>query len=78
MAMGFVQNYTGLLVVRAFFGAAKGRLLPGIALYLSMMYRRQEIGIRLGLIYSATSLSDAFGGLLGASHLKEEEFWASG
>ena len=63
--MGFVQNYTGLLVVRAFLGAAEGGLLPGIVLYLSMMYRRQEIGIRLGIVYSAASLSGAFGGLLG-------------
>jgi MFS family permease len=64
MSMGFVKSYTGLLVVRAFLGAAEGGLLPGIVLYLSMMYRRSEIGIRLGLIYSAASLSGAFGGLL--------------
>ena len=77
MAMGFVQNYTGLLVVRAFLGAAEGGLLPGIVLYLSMMYRRQEIGIRLGVIYSAASLSGAFGGLLGESRLHSEESRAS-
>jgi len=29
-----------------------------------MMYKRSEIGIRLGLIYSSASLSGAFGGLL--------------
>jgi MFS family permease len=66
MAMGFVKDYTGLLVVRAFLGTAEGGLLPGIVLYLSMMYRRQEIGFRLGIIYAAASLSGAFGGLLGA------------
>jgi len=63
--MGFVKDYTGLLVVRAFLGTSEGGLLPGIVLYLSMMYRRQEIGLRLGVIYSAASLSGAFGGLLG-------------
>jgi MFS family permease len=78
MAMGFVQNYTGLLIVRAFLGAAEGGLLPGIVLYLSMMYRRQEIGIRLGVIYSAASLSGAFGGLLGAFHVKREVLQAIG
>jgi MFS family permease len=65
MAMGFAQDFTGLMVVRAFLGASEGGLLPGIVLYLSMMYRRQEIGFRLGIIYSAASLSGAFGGLLG-------------
>lgn len=69
MAMGFVKNYTGMLVVRAFLGTAEGGLLPGIVLYLSMMYRRQEIGLRLGVIYSAASLSGAFGGLLGGLFL---------
>lgn len=64
MAMGFVKDYTGLMIVRAFLGIAEGGLLPGIVLYLSMMYKRSETGFRLGLIYSAASLSGAFGGLL--------------
>lgn len=70
MAMGFVKNYTGMMVVRAFLGTSEGGLLPGIVLYLSMMYRRREIGLRLGVIYSAASLSGAFGGLLGGSHVR--------
>lgn len=28
--MGIVQNYTGLLVVRAFLGTAEGGLFPGV------------------------------------------------
>lgn len=59
MAMGFATSFSGMLAVRAFLGMAEGGLLPGIVLYLSMMYRRSEIGIRLGLIYSAASLSGA-------------------
>ncbi|KAJ9092764.1 hypothetical protein QFC19_008619 [Naganishia cerealis] len=64
MCMGFVHSYTGLMVVRAFLGAAEGGLLPGIVLYLSMCYKRSEMALRLGLIYSSASLSGAFGGLL--------------
>lgn len=73
MAMGFVKNYTGLMIVRAFLGIAEGGLLPGIVLYLSMMYKRSETGFRLGLIYSSASLSGAFGGLLatGLYHIGE-------
>jgi MFS family permease len=59
MSMGFVQSYPSLMVVRAFLGMAEGGLLPGIVLFLSMMYKRSEIGIRLGLIYSSASLSGA-------------------
>lgn len=29
--MGIVQNYTGLMVARAFLGIAEGGLFPGIA-----------------------------------------------
>ncbi|ORY28993.1 major facilitator superfamily domain-containing protein [Naematelia encephala] len=64
MCMGFARSYTGLMVVRAFLGTTEGGLLPGIVLFLSMMYKRSEIGFRLGLIYSSASLSGAFGGLL--------------
>lgn len=59
MCMGFVTSYKGLLAVRVFLGIAEGGLLPGIVLYLSMMYKRSEVGIRLGLIYSSASLSGA-------------------
>ena len=64
MCLGFVQNYAGFLVVRAFLGAAEGGLLPGMVLYLSSMYTREELALRIGLFYTTASLSGAFGGLL--------------
>lgn len=62
--MGFVRNYHALVVVRIFLGITEGGLLPGIVLYLSMMYTRREMGLRMGLIYGSASLSGAFGGIL--------------
>ncbi|KFZ11645.1 hypothetical protein V501_04649 [Pseudogymnoascus sp. VKM F-4519 (FW-2642)] len=64
MSLGFVQNYAGLMVARAFLGATEGGLLPGIVLYLSGMYTRGEMALRIGLFYTSASLSGAFGGLL--------------
>ncbi|OBT44800.1 hypothetical protein VE00_04968 [Pseudogymnoascus sp. WSF 3629] len=64
MCLGFVQNYAGLMIVRAFLGATEGGLLPGIVLYLSGMYTRGEMALRIGLFYTSASLSGAFGGLL--------------
>ena len=52
------------MAVRALLGIAEGGLLPGIVLYLSMMYTRAEMALRIGLFYTAASLSGAFGGLL--------------
>jgi hypothetical protein len=50
------------MAVRALLGLAEGGLLPGIVLYLSGMYTRGEMAVRIGVFYTAASLSGAFGG----------------
>lgn len=64
MCLGFVRNYKEFMAVRAILGITEGGLLPGMVLYLSSMYTRGEMALRLGLFYTAASLSGAFGGLL--------------
>ena len=80
MCLGFTQNFAGFVVVRAFLGMAEGGLLPGMVcpispfgmdfadgaqiLYLSGIYTRADLALRIGLFYTAASLSGAFGGLL--------------
>ncbi|RMZ73080.1 major facilitator superfamily transporter [Pyrenophora seminiperda CCB06] len=64
MCLGFVRNFAQFVTVRALLGVAEGGLLPGMVLYLSHFYRRQELALRIGIFYTAASLSGAFGGLL--------------
>ncbi|KID85704.1 major facilitator superfamily transporter [Metarhizium guizhouense ARSEF 977] len=64
MCLGFVRGFTSFWVVRALLGVAEGGLLPGMVLYLSSLYTRGELALRIGIFYSAASLSGAFGGLL--------------
>lgn len=64
MCLGFVRNFGDFLAVRALLGAAEGGLLPGMSLYLASLYTRQELALRIGIFYTAASLSGAFGGLL--------------
>ncbi|KAI8959917.1 MFS general substrate transporter [Daldinia sp. FL1419] len=64
MCLGFVQNFAGFAGVRALLGLTEGGLLPGIVLYLSTVYTRGELALRIGIFYTAASLSGAFGGLL--------------
>ncbi|PBP16529.1 hypothetical protein BUE80_DR012780 [Diplocarpon rosae] len=64
MCLGWVRNYQEFVAVRAILGLCEGGLLPGMVLYLSGMYTRAEMALRLGLFYTAASLSGAFGGLL--------------
>ncbi|CAN8100244.1 unnamed protein product [Discula destructiva] len=62
--MGIVQNYEGLLAVRAVLGFAEGGLFPGITYYITMWYRRHECGLRMAVFFSAATAAGAFGGLL--------------
>ncbi|KAH8818678.1 major facilitator superfamily transporter [Flagelloscypha sp. PMI_526] len=62
--MGFVHNYTGLLVTRAFLGIAEGGLFPGVTYYITLWYRRHECGFRMAIFFSAATAAGAFGGLL--------------
>ncbi|KAF1844145.1 MFS general substrate transporter [Cucurbitaria berberidis CBS 394.84] len=64
LCLGFVRNFASFVTVRALLGVAEGGLLPGMVLYLSHFYRRQELALRIGIFYTAASLSGAFGGLL--------------
>jgi MFS family permease len=63
MCLGFVNNFGSYFAVRALLGLAEGGLLPGMVLYLSGMYTRRELALRIGLFYTAASLSGAFGGM---------------
>ncbi|KAF1985960.1 MFS general substrate transporter [Aulographum hederae CBS 113979] len=64
MCLGFVQGFGSFVAVRLILGMCEGGLLPGMVLYLSTFYKRSELALRIGLFYTAASLSGAFGGLL--------------
>lgn len=62
MCLGFVRGFSSFLAVRAILGLCEGGLLPGMVLYLSGLYNRGELALRIGIFYTAASLSGAFGG----------------
>ncbi|GAB7363954.1 hypothetical protein MBLNU230_g4516t1 [Neophaeotheca triangularis] len=62
--MGIVQNYDGILAARFFLGLAEGGLFPGVTYYITMWYRRHEVGFRTAIFFSAATAAGAFGGLL--------------
>ncbi|KAK4499747.1 hypothetical protein PRZ48_007933 [Zasmidium cellare] len=61
---GFIQNIGGLYAVRLILGACEGGLFPGLNLYLTMVYRREEQARRVSYLFVCTAISGAFGGLL--------------
>ncbi|CAO1632161.1 unnamed protein product [Sympodiomycopsis kandeliae] len=62
--MGIVQNAAGLQAARFFLGLAEGGLFPGINFLLTNWYPRSKQGLRIGLFFSFSTLSGAFGGIL--------------
>lgn len=61
---GVVHNYHGLLACRFFLGLLEGGVFPGLVLYLSLFYPRQQLQWRISAFFSAASISGAFSGLL--------------
>ncbi|KAF8960454.1 major facilitator superfamily domain-containing protein [Flammula alnicola] len=61
---GVVHSYHGLLACRFFLGLCEGGVFPGLVLYLSFFYPRQQLQWRISAFFSAASLSGAFSGLL--------------
>lgn len=67
---GFITNIAGLYVARLVLGACEGGLFPGLNLYLTMVYKREEQAKRVSYLFVCTALSGAFGGLLAYVILK--------
>ena len=61
---GFIQSIGGLYATRLLLGACEGGLFPGLNLYLTMVYRREEQAKRVAYLFVCTAISGAFGGLL--------------
>ncbi|KAJ0323948.1 hypothetical protein COL5a_008064 [Colletotrichum fioriniae] len=64
VANGLIRNVGGLYACRLVLGACEGGLFPSLNMYLTMVYKRDEIAKRTSYLVSCTALSGAFGGLL--------------
>lgn len=64
IANGLIKNTGGLYACRLVLGACEGGLFPSLNMYLTMVYKRDELAKRTSYLVSCTALSGAFGGLL--------------
>ncbi|KAH6885643.1 major facilitator superfamily domain-containing protein [Coprinopsis sp. MPI-PUGE-AT-0042] len=69
--MCLCNTFEGLIIARVFLGLTEAGLFPGIAFYLSLWYRRQDVARRIAIFFSAATIAGAFGGLLafGIAHM---------
>ncbi|KAI9740132.1 MAG: hypothetical protein M1818_004883 [Claussenomyces sp. TS43310] len=61
---GLVSNIGGLYATRLVLGACEAGLFPCLNLYLTMVYKREEMAKRVSYLFVCAALSGAFGGLL--------------
>lgn len=62
--MCLCNTYRSLIIARFFLGLAEAGLFPGVTFYLSLWYRRHDVGKRIAIFFSAATIAGAFGGLL--------------
>ncbi|CCC07603.1 hypothetical protein SMACR_08146 [Sordaria macrospora] len=67
---GFITNIGGLYAARLVLGMCEGGLIPGLNLYLTMVYKREEQAKRMSYLFVYTAIAGAFGGLLAYLILK--------
>lgn len=67
---GFINSVGGLYAARLVLGACEGGLFPGLNLYLTMVYKREEQAKRVSYLFVCAAISGAVGGLLAFGLLK--------
>ncbi|TIA71112.1 hypothetical protein E3P92_02793 [Wallemia ichthyophaga] len=63
---GITENYVGILMTRFFLGFIEAAFLPGAMFLLSKWYKKNELGVRMTLLYCGNLISNAFGNLIAA------------
>ncbi|KAM3506363.1 hypothetical protein MY10362_002422 [Beauveria mimosiformis] len=64
LATGFVKNYKQAMACRLILGAFESGLLPSMIFIISTVWDRRRQAKRVAVVYCATTLSGAFGGLI--------------
>ncbi|KAG7448801.1 MFS general substrate transporter [Guyanagaster necrorhizus] len=62
--MSTAFNFGGLFTARVFLGIFEAGFGPGIPLYFSLFYTREEMGLRMAYWFGFAAVSGAFGGLI--------------
>ncbi|KAG5978728.1 hypothetical protein E4U55_006012 [Claviceps digitariae] len=62
--MGLVDSLAGLLACRLLLGALEAGLFPGLNVYLTFFYTKNELALRVGYLFVSAAAAGALGGLL--------------
>ncbi|KAF7355270.1 MFS general substrate transporter [Mycena sanguinolenta] len=71
---GITTNFTGILLTRFWLGFIEASFFPGALFLISKWYKRDEIGLRIGILYCGNIASNAFGSLMASGILSDGYF----
>ncbi|GJE84988.1 MFS general substrate transporter [Phanerochaete sordida] len=66
---GISTNFANALLTRFFLGFVEAAFFPGALFLLSKWYKRDELGLRIAILYCGNIISNAFGALLASGIL---------
>ncbi|KAI1850276.1 hypothetical protein JX265_002175 [Neoarthrinium moseri] len=61
---GVCQSYGGLIAIRLVMGALEAGLFPGLVVYLTMFYKRDQLAVRVGYLFIASAVAGVVGGMI--------------
>ncbi|KAH7176985.1 major facilitator superfamily domain-containing protein [Dactylonectria macrodidyma] len=61
---GLVNSFGALVAVRLILGALEAGLFPGLNVYLTFFYTKQELALRVGYLFVSAAIAGSLGGLL--------------
>ncbi|KAL2753174.1 hypothetical protein ACRALDRAFT_2110862 [Sodiomyces alcalophilus JCM 7366] len=61
---GLVDSYGALLACRLLLGAFEAGLFPGLTVYLTFFYTKNELALRVGYLFVSAAIAGGLGGLL--------------
>jgi MFS family permease len=64
MLQCLAHNWAGLLVCRILMGVFEAGFYAGLVFYLTLFYKRDELAVRIAILYASTTIAGAFSGLL--------------
>jgi MFS family permease len=69
--MGLVNSYGSLVACRLLLGTVEAGLFPGLNVYLTFFYTKNELALRVGYLFVSSAIAGALGGLLayGIGHM---------
>lgn len=78
MCSGAVFNFAGIITARIFVGVFEAGFGAGVPYFMSLVYKRKELGLRLAILLGTSPIANCIAGAMayGITHIQSSlESW---